>query len=394
MQFAPDGRLFVCEQGGRLRVIKDGVLLPTPFTTISTDSSGERGLLGVAFDPAFLTTPYVYVYYTAYTPTVHNRISRFTANGDVAVPGSEVVILELDRLYASNHNGGALAFGPDGKLYAAVGGNGVGSDAQLMTNLMGKMLRLNKDGSIPADNPFYIDDRQPGTGRSGVRPAQPVHVRVQRRRDDVHQRRRAEHLGGNQRRHRRRQLRLADDRRGHLRSRRFEVPICVQSLQRGVRNYRWGLLLSANGTVSIRLFGRLLLRRLLWRLDSRAGCGAGTSGTPEIPETFATRISRLPSISRCPTTARSTISLGEQGGHRVVRRIQYGHAPLTGHHHSPVGHTVQPGAPGDVQRERVRPPALRYQWQRNGVNVSGATAEDYPIAGCPGGQRRAVPRAG
>ena len=156
MQFAPDGRLFVCEQGGRLRVIKDGALLPTPFVTLTVNASGERGLLGVAFDPAFAANHFVYVYYTATTPTVHNRISRFTANGDVAQPGSEVVILELDNLSsATNHNGGALAFGPDGKLYAAVGENANSANAQTLANLLGKMLRLNSDGTIPTDNPFF-----------------------------------------------------------------------------------------------------------------------------------------------------------------------------------------------------------------------------------------------
>jgi glucose/arabinose dehydrogenase len=156
MQFAPDGRLFVCEQGGRLRVIKNGALLSTPFVTLTVNASGERGLLGVAFDPAFQTNQFVYVYYTATTPTVHNRISRFTANGDVAVAGSEVVLLDLDNLSsATNHNGGALAFGPDGKLYAAVGENANGANAQTLANLLGKMLRLNSDGSIPTDNPFF-----------------------------------------------------------------------------------------------------------------------------------------------------------------------------------------------------------------------------------------------
>ena len=156
MQFSPDNRLFVCEQGGRLRVIKDGALLPTPFLTVTVSASGERGLLGVAFDPDFLTNRYVYVYYTATTPTVHNRISRFTANGDVAVPGSETVIFDLDDLSsATNHNGGALAFGPDGKLYVAVGENATPTNAQSMNNVLGKMLRINSDGTIPADNPFY-----------------------------------------------------------------------------------------------------------------------------------------------------------------------------------------------------------------------------------------------
>ena len=68
MQFAPDGRLFVCEQGGRLRVIKNGALLPTPFLTLTVSSIGERGLLGVAFDPNFAINQFIYVYYTATTP--------------------------------------------------------------------------------------------------------------------------------------------------------------------------------------------------------------------------------------------------------------------------------------------------------------------------------------
>src|SRR3712207_9409620 len=89
-----------------------------PYTTLfrSVSSSGERGLLGVAFDPDFATNQYVYVYYTATTPAIHNRVSRFTANGDVAVPGSEKVILELDNLSAAtNHNGGPMPLVPDCK---------------------------------------------------------------------------------------------------------------------------------------------------------------------------------------------------------------------------------------------------------------------------------------
>lgn len=156
MAFAPDGRLFVCEQGGRLRVVKNGALLATPFVTLTVDSPGERGLLGVAFDPAFTTNGYVYVYYTATTPAVHNRLSRFTAAGDVAVPGSEAILLELDNLSgATNHNGGAIHFGPDGMLYVAVGDNATGSNAQTLANLHGKVLRLHADGTIPTDNPFY-----------------------------------------------------------------------------------------------------------------------------------------------------------------------------------------------------------------------------------------------
>jgi glucose/arabinose dehydrogenase len=156
MAVHPDGRVFVCQQTGQLRVIKDGVVLPTPFTTLTVNASGERGLLGVAFDPNYATNRFVYVYYTATTPTIHNRVSRFTAdaaNEDIAVPGSEVVLLDLETLSATNHNGGAIHFGPDGKLYIATGENAVPSNAQSLSNRLGKILRINSDGTIPADNP-------------------------------------------------------------------------------------------------------------------------------------------------------------------------------------------------------------------------------------------------
>ncbi len=158
MKFAPDGRLFVCEQGGRLVIIKNGQLVSRSFVNLTTkvNSAGERGLLGVAFDPNFATNQFVYLYYTANSPTVHNRVSRFTASGDQAVPGSEVVILELESLSdATNHNGGAIHFGPDGKLYVAQGENANGAYAQTLSNRLGKILRINPNGTIPTDNPFY-----------------------------------------------------------------------------------------------------------------------------------------------------------------------------------------------------------------------------------------------
>jgi glucose/arabinose dehydrogenase len=155
MAFAPDGRLFVTQQSGGLRVIKNGALLGPAFVNVTVNFGGERGLLGVAVDPNFSTNGYVYIYYTTSTPTVHNRVSRFTANGDVAQAGSELVLLDLEDLNAVNHNGGAMHFGPDGKLYVAVGENANRDNAQTLTNRLGKMLRINSDGSIPTDNPFF-----------------------------------------------------------------------------------------------------------------------------------------------------------------------------------------------------------------------------------------------
>ena len=151
----PDGRVLVAQQGGALRVVKDGALLSTPMLSVPVSSSGERGLIGVAVDPAFPTRPYVYVHYTRSASPVRNVVSRFTVSGDTVVAGSEQVLFELEPLTsATNHNGGALGFGGDGKLYIAVGENAHPSKAQLLDNLFGKMLRIEPDGGIPADNPF------------------------------------------------------------------------------------------------------------------------------------------------------------------------------------------------------------------------------------------------
>src|ERR1041385_5078432 len=184
MALAPDGRIFVCEQGGTLRVIKNGALLPTPFLTLTVDSAGERGLLGVTFDPNFVSNQLVYVYYTVRTPA-HNRVSRFTASGDVALVGSETILMEMPNLStATNHNAGAIHFGPDGNLYIALGDNANGNNAQSFSTRLGKLLRITSSGAIPTDNPFFNtttgDNRsiwalglrnpftfafQPGTGR-------------------------------------------------------------------------------------------------------------------------------------------------------------------------------------------------------------------------------------
>ena len=158
MAQAPDGRMFVTQQGGQLRIVQNGALLGTPFVTLAVDPNGERGLLGVALHPDFASNRFVYLYYTTTQNGTHNRISRFTAdavNPNVVEAGSEVPIVDLPALSgATNHNGGALNFGLDGKLYVAVGDNANSAKAPDLNDPFGKMLRFNDDGSIPADNPF------------------------------------------------------------------------------------------------------------------------------------------------------------------------------------------------------------------------------------------------
>lgn len=153
MAIAPDGRIFVCEQAGTLKVIKNGAVLPTPFLSLPVSTGGERGLLGVAVPD----NTYVYVYYTASGNPVRNRLSRFTQAGDQAAAGTEFILMEFEPLSANIHNGGAIHFGPDGKLYVAVGDNSVTANAQSFDNRLGKILRLNPDGTIPSDNPYYTN---------------------------------------------------------------------------------------------------------------------------------------------------------------------------------------------------------------------------------------------
>ncbi len=169
MTFTPDGRLFVARQNGQVSVItKAGATLATPLVTVPLSSKPSSGAYGIAVDPNFATNGYFYVLYTHDTrpgqsAVAENRVSRFKidpANPNKALAGSEKVIVGEMYSQVGGHNGGALAFGADGKLYV---GSGEGSGelagdsaayAQDLNLLAGKILRVNPDGSIPADNPF------------------------------------------------------------------------------------------------------------------------------------------------------------------------------------------------------------------------------------------------
>lgn len=161
----PDGsdRLVVVEQAGTVRIFaNDAATTSTSLLldlTAQVTSGGELGLLGFAFHPDFASNGWFYVYYTAAGP-LRSVLARFTiSSGDpnAADPGSETILLEVLQPY-SNHNSGSLAFGPDGKLYVACGDGGSGNDPQNhgqdLTTLLGSILRLNDDGSVPGDNPF------------------------------------------------------------------------------------------------------------------------------------------------------------------------------------------------------------------------------------------------
>ncbi|HLQ47842.1 MAG TPA: PQQ-dependent sugar dehydrogenase [Candidatus Dormibacteraeota bacterium] len=161
------GRIFVTEQGGQIRIVRDGTLVATPYLDIAgrITSGGERGLLGLAFHPTFPSDPRFFVDYT--DTNGDTQVSSFTVDPgtpDVADPSSEVKILHIAQPYA-NHNGGAVVFGPDGFLYISTGDGGSGGDpqgnGQSLTTLLGKILRIDVDRTggaqpyaVPSDNPF------------------------------------------------------------------------------------------------------------------------------------------------------------------------------------------------------------------------------------------------
>lgn len=182
MAFVPDGRVLITERSGRIRVVANGRLLPDPWMTLDAEETSEGGLMGLTLDPQFAQNRYVYAAYTTRTRQgqLQNRLVRLRDNPQGGAAGSGVFDRALlESIPAARvHDGARLKFGPDGKLYMTMGDAGSPDLAQDLNTLNGKILRLNADGSVPADNPFQNSPVysyghrnpqglawQPGTGR-------------------------------------------------------------------------------------------------------------------------------------------------------------------------------------------------------------------------------------
>lgn len=178
LAFAPDGRIFVTERPGNIRVVENGTLLQEPWINLDVAAVGEGGLLGLALDPNFSQNHYVYVAFTYNSAAgVKNRLVRLQEDTNARKGVMDIILLD-GVAGGSTHDGGRVKFGPDGKLYWTTGETGIANLAQDVNSLNGKILRINPDGSIPADNPFpgspvYTWGNrnpeglawQPGTGR-------------------------------------------------------------------------------------------------------------------------------------------------------------------------------------------------------------------------------------
>jgi glucose/arabinose dehydrogenase len=176
-------RLFVVEQGGRIAVVRDGRRADRPFLDVAEliTAGGEQGLLGLAFHPDFPSDPRLFVNYTEAEEgdTIVSSLRVSPDDADQVDPASEEVLLRIGQPYA-NHNGGALAFGPDGFLYVATGDGGSGGDphdnGQRTDTLLGKILRIDVDAAgdgrrygIPPDNPFAGGGGEPEIWLYGLR---------------------------------------------------------------------------------------------------------------------------------------------------------------------------------------------------------------------------------
>jgi glucose/arabinose dehydrogenase len=380
MAIARDGRIFVTEQTGRLRVIRNGVLLTEPFVTLSVHSLGERGLLGVALHPDFPSTPYVYVFYTSPTsPPRINRVSRFTAsaaNGDVAAPGSELPLIDLSPLSTAYiHNGGALQFGTDGKLYIATGDNSNSANAPSLDVTHGKLLRINADGTIPADNPFL--GQTTGVNQAiwarGLR--NPYTFAIDSATGRVH----VNDVGQD-----------AWEEVNHaVAGANFGWPATEGNTPPGVEGMRYPIHAYENAGSNCAIIGAAFYRPTVTNFPAEyAGryffgdyCGGfiRTSSGPGYTTAtgFATGIASLIDIDVAADGSLYYLARGNGG---ELYRVQYlaNSAPSITQH--PTSVTVSAGQPATftVSASGVQP--LRYQWLRNGVAITGATERTYSIS--------------
>jgi glucose/arabinose dehydrogenase len=161
---ASGNRIFVAEETGVVRVIQDGHLIARPVLKIPTDPTVLQGLDGIAVDPNFAQNHYIYIYYTVPGSSPHNQLDRFTVRNNVAVASSETTLLVLPSSGDGEHNGGSMQFGSDEDLYIGVGDNDTPADPQSLDSVFGKILRIEPDGAIPTDNPFY--DETTGLNRA------------------------------------------------------------------------------------------------------------------------------------------------------------------------------------------------------------------------------------
>jgi len=387
MAVMPDGRVIVVQQNGVVRMIKNDVMLTTPFYSApNVDSSNERGCLGAVPDPAFASNRYVYIYCTTRVGTgARNRVLRVTEANDLAVAGSERVIFELPDVPTSTkwHMGGAMRFGTDGKLYVAVGNHEdspqpvATATSQNLASAFGKILRINADGTIPSDNPFYntpnayratwalgfrnpfVLDIQPGTGLTYI--------------GDVGQGSWEEVNRGQP--------------GGNYGWPAVEGSSSNTSYLNPVYAYAHSVGCSITGTAfynpATAQFGASYVGRFFFADFCNGSIRYFNPSTPNTVTVFASGIGNPTNIGIAPSGAMYYLARNQQTGTPApgagtVGKITYtgSQAPRITQH--PQSQTVYVGTAATFSA--AADGATGFQWQRNGANISGATGGSYTLA--------------
>lgn len=390
--FAPDGRIFVAEKAGKVRIIKNGVIQSSgsPFLQVNVSLENERGIGGIALDPDFATNGYVYLYYTTASSPIHNRLSRFKATGDFA--GSETVLIDFEPVTNAIHNGGGMAFGPDGKLYLGMGDDKVSANAQDLTNHKGKLLRLNKDGSTPSDNP-YATSSNPATRRIwayGFR--NPYTISIQRGTGKIF---------------------VNDVGEG-----KWEE---INDATQAGRNFGWP---AAEGKSSSSAHTNPVFAYNHWDTGSSGGCAisggaffnpVSTNYPPQYNGKYFFMdyceqwINYIDPSSGTPTKTNFATNINSSGlalgvgtdgniyyyslNTSSLYKIVYSNNNAPAITSNPSSITVSQGQPASFSVTASGANPLSYQWQKNGVNIAGATSATYTISSVQtshAGQYRAI----
>ena len=394
MQFAPDGRLFVCEQGGRLRVIKNGALLRDAVPDRSP--STRRASAACSASPSIRRSRSI----SSCTSTTRRPRRLFTI-ASAASPPTATSPWPAARSSSSISTTSAArptttaARWPSARTASSTPRSARTPTAptrRSLTNLLGKMLRLNSDGTIPTDNPFFTIGDRPQPRDLGARPAQPVHVRVQSRAA----RRCSSTTSARTRGRRSTTASPAPTTAGPTPKARPAIRgscrprYAYNHARRRCCAITGGAFYAPlNAQFPGRLRRRLLLRRLLRRLDPQA-----RSGRRQQRHRLRHR-HRLAGRSEGRRRRQPVLPgarIGATTGVVVPHRLRRQRAE----HHDAARRAgrSRPARRSPSACARPGPAPLRYQWQRNGANIAGATAQDYTIASVGAGrQRRAVPRA-
>ncbi|MBC7955028.1 MAG: PQQ-dependent sugar dehydrogenase [Cytophagales bacterium] len=387
MAVMPDGRVLVVQQNGIVRMIKADVMLAANFyTAANVDSSNERGCLGAVPDPAFASNHFVYLYCTIRVGSVsRNRVIRVTEAADVVVGGSERVIFELPDVPSATkwHMGGAMRFGTDGKLYVAVGNHEdnqqpvATSNSQNLASAFGKVLRINADGTVPSDNPFFnnasaykavwalgfrnpfVLDIQPGTGLTYI--------------GDVGQGSWEEvnrgQAGGNY---------GWPGAEGNSNNPSYLNPVYAYPHSEGC---------SITGTAfynpTTPQFGTGYVGRFFFADFCNASIKYFNPSTPGTVTTFASGIGNPTNIGIAPSgamyyLARNQATGTPSPGAGTVGKISFTGSQVPRITQQPQSQTVFMGTP--VTFTLGADGATSLQWQRNGANIGGATSGSYTLS--------------